>query len=168
MSNIQRTIATLQPKLDALQIQPRLDKARYKAEAGLSRRGFVSGGRAKGGVEGEEEEGLVRRPGSLTGGRRTSRVRKARPHWTSTDPESNGNIFDDPDVDSDSPDEYVEGGDEWTRSRGMDPSPVRQSRRGRNAFDAEESSLGSGSDRVLRGVEKDNLKWPAGEGWKPL
>jgi hypothetical protein len=167
MSNIQRTIATLQPKLDALQIQPRLDKARYKAEAGLSRRGFVSGGRAKGGVEGEEEEGLVRRPGSSIRGR-TSRARKARPHWTSGDPEGNGNIFDDPDVDSDSPDDNVEGGDEWTRSRGMDPSPARQSRRGQNTFDAEVSSLGSGSDHALRGVEKDNLKWPAGEGWKPL
>ena len=167
MSNIQRTIATLQPKLDALQIQPRLDKARYKAEAGLSRRGFVSGGRAKGGVEGEEEEGLVRRPVSSTRGR-TSRVRKVRPHWTSGDPEGNGNVFDDPDVDSDSPDDNVEGDEEWRRSRGMDPSPARQSRRGQSPFDVEESSLGSGSDRVLRGVEKDNLKWPAGEGWKPL
>lgn len=168
MSNIQRTIATLQPKLDSLQIQPRLDKARYKAEAGLSRRGFVSGGRTKVGVEGEEEEGLVRRPGSLTSGGRTSRVRKARPHWTSGNPESNGNIFDDPDVDSDSPDDNADGDEEWTRSRGMDSSPVRQSRRGQDVFAAEEGSLDPGGDDVLRGVEKDNLKWPAGEGWKPL
>jgi len=124
----------------------------------------VSGGRAKGGVEGEEEEGLVRRPVSSTRGR----VRKVRPHWTSGDPEGNGNVFDDPDVDSDSPDDNVEGDEEWRRSRGMDPSPARQSRRGQSPFDVEESSLGSGSDRVLRGVEKDNLKWPAGEGWKPL
>lgn len=128
----------------------------------------MSGGRPKGGVEGEEEEGLVRRPGSSTSGGRTSRVRKAHPHWTSGDPEGNGNIFDDPDVDSDSPDDNVEGGEEWTRSRGMNSSPARQSRRGQNTFDAEEVSLGSGSDGGLRGVEKDNLKWPAGEGWKPL
>ncbi|KIM40807.1 hypothetical protein M413DRAFT_446178 [Hebeloma cylindrosporum] len=156
MSNIQRTIATLQPKLDALQIQPRLDKARYKAEAGLSRRGFVSGGRAKSGVEGEEEEGLVRRPGSSTSGGRTGRGRK---------PEVNGNIFDDPGVDSDSFDDHGEGGEEWSRSRGMDSSPVRQRQ---NVFDAERDSLGPGQDDGLRGVEKDNLKWPAGEGWKPL
>ena len=168
MSNIQRTIATLQPKLDALQIQPRLDKARYKAEAGLSRRGFVSGGRAKGGVEGEEEEGLVRRLGSSTNGGGTSRVRTSRPHWIPGDPKGNGNIFDDPEVDSDSPDEDIERSEEWTRSRGMESSPVRQSRRGQHVFDAEEASLGPGSDGGIRGVEKDNLKWPAGEGWKPL
>jgi len=128
----------------------------------------VTGGRAKGGVEGEEEEGLVRRSGSSTNGGGTSRVRKSRPHWTPGDPKGNGNIFDDPEVDSDSSDDNVEGKEEWARSRGMDSSPVRQSRRGQHVFDAEEDSLGHGSDGGLRDVEKDNLKWPAGEGWKPL
>ncbi|KAF8646085.1 hypothetical protein AX16_007398 [Volvariella volvacea WC 439] len=45
LSNIQKAIAGLQPKIDA-----RLDKARFKAEAGLSKRGFVRAGGA-----GEEE-----------------------------------------------------------------------------------------------------------------
>ncbi|TFK61061.1 hypothetical protein BDN72DRAFT_863892 [Pluteus cervinus] len=41
LGHFQRTLATLQPRFEAL--QPKLDKARYKAEAGLSRRGFVRG-----------------------------------------------------------------------------------------------------------------------------
>ncbi|KDQ23489.1 hypothetical protein PLEOSDRAFT_1079586 [Pleurotus ostreatus PC15] len=53
-SPFHRTLATLQPKLDAL--QPKLDKVRYKAEAGLSRRGFV---RERGWREGEDEQGTA-------------------------------------------------------------------------------------------------------------
>jgi hypothetical protein len=90
MSNIQRTIANLQPKLDALRFDG--SKARYKAEAGLSRRGFVrdsSRGR-------EDQEGLMPSSGEDT-----------------------------------SVDSAVEDEDELYK-------------------------------------EKDNLKWPAGEGWKPL
>jgi hypothetical protein len=161
LSNIHRTIATLQPKLDALQIQPRLDKARYKAEAGLSRRGFVSGGRAKTGLEGQEEEGLVKHGSG----------RRAQPQWTSSrnrDHEGKGDIFDDPDMDSDGLDDDFEEGEKWMRSRGMNSSPVRETMRGQNVFDAEEDPLGSSGDDASGGVEKDNLKWPAGEGWKPL
>ncbi|KAF8163845.1 hypothetical protein B0H34DRAFT_795489 [Crassisporium funariophilum] len=111
MSNIQRTIATLQPKLDALQIQPRLDKARYKAEAGFSRRGFVRDvGRHKAGVEGEEEEGLFHGNGGDAG-------------------------VDDAEED-----------DEWMRGRGR-------------SWDREGGGAKDGDD---------NLKWPVGEGWKPL
>jgi len=90
MSNIQRTIANLQPRLDALRFDG--SKARYKAEAGLSRRGFVrdsSRGR-------EDQEGLMPSSGEDAG------------------------------VDS-----AVEDEDGFWK-------------------------------------EKDNLKWPAGEGWKPL
>ncbi|KAJ7594071.1 hypothetical protein C8J56DRAFT_427299 [Mycena floridula] len=53
LSNLQRTLSQLQPKLD---------KARYKAEAGISRRGFVRDGVAKNGLEGEEEAGLMSEP----------------------------------------------------------------------------------------------------------
>ena len=90
MSKIQRTIANLQPKLDALRFDG--SRARYKAEAGLSRRGFVrdsSRGR-------EDQEGLMPSSGEEAG------------------------------VDSAAEDE----------------------------------------DGFWK--EKDNLKWPAGEGWKPL
>ncbi|TFK64798.1 hypothetical protein BDN72DRAFT_962980 [Pluteus cervinus] len=73
LGHLQRTLATLQPRFEAL--QPKLDKARYKAEAGLSRRGFVRGavgvaghsgngpmiyGKTAAELEKEEEEGLVR------------------------------------------------------------------------------------------------------------
>ena len=122
----------------------------------------MSGGRTKSGLEGQEEERLVRRG---------SRGR-THPQWTSSsrneDPESNGSIFDDPDIDSNALDDGVEGSEKWMRSRGMDTSPVGETMRGRNVFDAEEDPLGPGGGGPLGGVEKDNLKWPAGDGWKPL
>lgn len=122
----------------------------------------MSGGRAKSGLEGQEQEGLVRR-GS---GRRTQH--QWTPSSRNEDPEGKGNIFDDPDIDSDGLGDDVEGNGSWMKSRGMNSSPVGESMRGRNFFHAEESPLGSGGDDALGAVEKDNLKWPAGEGWKPL
>jgi hypothetical protein len=63
-SNIQRTIDALHHIHD--QLQPKLDKARYKAEAGLSKRGYVrsavrsSGEESPTAVESEEQESLTR------------------------------------------------------------------------------------------------------------
>ncbi|KIL66452.1 hypothetical protein M378DRAFT_197506 [Amanita muscaria Koide BX008] len=56
LAALQRTFASLQPKLD---------KARYKAEAGISRRGFIQGdgfggNGTRGSEDGGEREGLVR------------------------------------------------------------------------------------------------------------
>ncbi|KAF4615789.1 hypothetical protein D9613_012356 [Agrocybe pediades] len=140
LSNIQRTIANLQPKLEGLNIHPHLDKARYKAEAGFSKRGFVRDpGRHKTGVEGEEEEGLME-----DGKGRASSVGRMR--WGMPGgPEKD--VFDDPEVDDDSV-------DDWTRSRGS-----------RDVF-GEAGEVRSVSPLEIG--ETDNLKWPAGEGWKPL
>lgn len=64
-SNIQRTIEALHSFHG--QLQPKLEKARYKAEAGFSRRGYVRGPSVRASVEGspartdvEEKEGLTR------------------------------------------------------------------------------------------------------------
>ena len=138
LGNIQRTLATLQPKLDALQLQPRLDKARYKAEAGLSRRGFVRDGRAgKGGLEGEEEEGLM--DGSSRG----------RDGWDGVD----GVVL-------------------YDRGRTDGRVSERGGEGGAGQYVGMDGSAGHGEavwdEDGAVGVEKDNLKWPTGEGWKPL
>ncbi len=64
-SNIQRTIEALHSFHG--QLQPKLEKARYKAEAGFSRRGYVRGSSVRASAEGsparadvEEREGLTR------------------------------------------------------------------------------------------------------------
>ncbi|CAA7263499.1 unnamed protein product [Cyclocybe aegerita] len=132
IGSVQRAIANLglHDKLEHL--QPKLDKARYKAEAGLSRRGFVRdhGGRMRNPLEGEEEEGLM---GGEGGGRGRRRPRN-----------------EDPDVDSDEE-------EAWRRGRGMDEDGMKvRTKTSPNFFEEPED------------IEKDNLKWPAGEGWKPL
>jgi len=123
-----------------LQIQPHLDKARYKAEAGLSKRGFVREGLGhknsrSGGVDGDGDEleggledGLEGLMGSGVGEKQIKRSR-----WRDGD-------------------RGYDGDSDWTRSEGMDHGLERQ------YSDEEEEN----------GLEKDNLKWPAGEGWKPL
>lgn len=56
MSNIQKTISNLQ-----LKAQPKLDAVRYKAEAGMSRRGYFNHAQfgSSMGWHGEDEEGLM-------------------------------------------------------------------------------------------------------------
>ena len=146
-------LASLQKTL--LQIQPHLDKARYKAEAGLSKRGFVRDGLRRGkssgsvgvDVDGDEEEigsedGLERLVNNgIDGGGGKKQLAMGR--WRVN---SDGGGLDG-EVDQDS---------DWTRSEGMSMSHGR-SRAHRHDSDGDEDSL-----------EKDNLKWPAGEGWKPL
>ena len=138
-----------------LQIQPHLDKARYKAEAGLSKRGFVRDGlrsRGKsfgsGSGDGEDEkdgleedglEGLMMGRGGgggggSDGGKRTSRWRVNH---------DDDRAYDGEEVDQDS---------DWMRNEGMSSGQTQ----GRVQSDEDD------------GLEKDNLKWPAGEGWKPL
>ena len=143
-------IASLQKTF--LLIQPHLDNARYKAEAGLSKRGFVRDGLRRGkssgsggGVDGdadEEEngsedglEGLMNN-GSDGGGKKQIGMGRWR---------DGGDLDGEVDQDSD-----------WTRSEGMSMSSG-QGRVHRQDSDGDDDSL-----------EKDNLKWPAGEGWKPL
>ena len=100
IAHIQRTLSSLQ-----LKAQPTLDKARYKAEAGLVKRGYVHHAHRSPWAE-EGEEGLMGEDG--------------------------GASVDVTDSDDDE-------------------------RRGRD--------LGNG--RTWR-AERDEMKWPRGEGWNPL
>lgn len=114
MANLQRTLTSLQ-----LKAQPRLDAARYKAEAGLSRRGYVHHPHRSPWVE-EGEEGLMARKRN------------------GADREDGAGV-----------------------DRGYDGAVT----------DDEHSSDDERGRRLAAGWDKgtnDNLKWPAGEGWKPL
>jgi len=137
-------------------MQPHLDKARYKAEAGLSKRGFVRDGLRRGkrsgsvGVDGdgkEEEDGLedglegLMSNGSDGGGKKQIGMSRWRGQT-----DGGGGLDGEVDRDSD-----------WTRSEGMSMMSRGSKGRVQDSDGDEEDSL-----------EKDNLKWPAGEGWKPL
>jgi len=114
MANLQRTLTSLQ-----LKAQPKLDAARYKAEAGLSRRGYVHHSHHSPWVE-EGEEGLMVADVESEDGR------------PGVDPDYDRAFTDD------------EHSSEEERMRGR---------------------------RIAAGWDKghgDSLKWPAGEGWKPL
>ncbi|KAF9226021.1 hypothetical protein BS17DRAFT_806980 [Gyrodon lividus] len=116
MSNIQKTISNLQHKA-----QPKLEAVRYKAEAGISRRGYVN--HAQLGGTWWREDGKER----LVSGTR----------WAAA------NIDCDPYSEPTTDDEPSSGDD----------------------YDQRQKSGGSHRDFL---TEVDNLKWPAGEGWKPL
>ncbi|OJA13353.1 hypothetical protein AZE42_04515 [Rhizopogon vesiculosus] len=117
MSHIQKTISNLQ-----LKAQPRLDAARYKAEAGLSpRRGFVLHSRW---VE-EGERALM------------------------ADTDAEGGQGDQGEDDGAHVDPYSE------------PPSTDDSEEDRERI----QNLGVRRDSLK---EADNLKWPAGEGWRPL
>jgi len=115
ISHIQKTITNLQ-----LKAQPRIDAARYKAEAGLSRRGFVShspGGRWMG----EGEQGLM--------------------------------------TDTDTRWEDADDGTHVDQDAGPYSEPPTEEDRDR----VEHTKAHHDSWK-----QADNLKWPAGEGWRPL
>ncbi|KAF8810918.1 hypothetical protein BYT27DRAFT_7185239 [Phlegmacium glaucopus] len=157
ISNTPNPLTSLQKTF--LQIQPHLDKARYKAEAGLSKRGFVRDGlrtRSKnsgsGGADGDggedadgSEDGLegLMGGGGNDGGGGKTQVRRWRVHH---DGSGGGGVR------GGSLDRAYDGDSDWTRSEGMSMSLTA---RGRS--DGDEDDLG-----------RDNLKWPVGEGWKPL
>ncbi|KAG1808155.1 hypothetical protein EV424DRAFT_1646874 [Suillus variegatus] len=117
MSHIQKTISNLQ-----LKAQPKLDAARYKAEAGLSRRGFVHHSHAPARWMEEGEQGLM----------------------TDTHREDDDGAHVDRDPNTESPtDDEPSSGEDLERMKN------------------------SGVHRDFL-KEKDNLKWPVGEGWRPL
>jgi len=135
-----------------LQIQPHLDKARYKAEAGLSKRGFVRDGLRRGkssgsigidgggdGEENESEDGLEGLMSKDSDGGGKKQIGLGR--WRV---QSDGGGLDG-EVDQES---------DWIRNEGMSMA------RGRGRV--------QDSDGDECSTEKDNLKWPAGDGWKPL
>ncbi|KAG6841403.1 hypothetical protein C0991_011567 [Blastosporella zonata] len=110
--------------------QPRLEKARYKAEAGLSRRGYVrERSRSKGP---EETEDLLVTSSPFDGGKSEVGTRVAG--WRGRG-YGYGEAYDPPSVDG-------------SADAGSDSSP----------------------SSPRRETERDNLKWPVGEGegWRPL
>ncbi|KAF8624438.1 hypothetical protein AX17_007147 [Amanita inopinata Kibby_2008] len=157
-SNIQRTLASFQPALD---------KARYKAEAGLSRRGFVRDNVVGENGEGEvEKEGLVRKWG-----------------WNGWS-ERNGYGYDRPGVDGDldhagcddgegDVDDEVEGERGLLRNRrgeGMNGNGNGNGYKNGEAKRQEAMNTGDSDWDTQVIDERDHLKWPVevGEGWKPL
>ncbi|TFK35288.1 hypothetical protein BDQ12DRAFT_737708 [Crucibulum laeve] len=139
MVSIQRTLAGLQPKLESL--QPKFDKARYKAEAGLSRRGFVREGHGR---RAGDKEGLM-----------DDELRRGDDNGVGMDDDSDG-----PGVDQDDDED-----ERWRedRERGRGRAFADQRERGGDDFWIRDHKAQGG---VVQ--EKDNLKWPAGEGWAPL
>ncbi|KAG2152529.1 uncharacterized protein EDB93DRAFT_1249049 [Suillus bovinus] len=117
MSHIQKTISNLQ-----LKAQPKLDAARYKAEAGLSRRGFVHHSHAPARWVEEGEQGLMTD--------------------THHEDDDGAHVDNDPTTESPTDDEPSSGEDlEQMKNSGVHRDFLK---------------------------EKDNLKWPVGEGWRPL
>jgi len=121
IANIQKTLTNFQ-----LKAQPKLDAVRYKAEAGISKRGYVHHAQLGGTWWREEgEQGLM-----------------ADTRWTAAD------VDRDPDAEPTTDDE---------------PSSSED----RNARRTTAKATSAASHREFL-TESDNLKWPMGEGWKPL
>ncbi|KAH9930465.1 uncharacterized protein BXZ73DRAFT_90288 [Epithele typhae] len=145
LGSLQRTFTSL-----SLRAQPALDTARYKAEGAFSRRGFVPHHGAGAGPfrrEGDVRRGLM---GDADG---------------VGDCASPGPDNDDADssVDQDS---VADGLDGRARNGAMGMSVEERARRWREGGVDVTVEEGSGGRRMV--LERDELKWPAGDGWRPL
>ncbi|KAF7797696.1 hypothetical protein EIP86_008896 [Pleurotus ostreatoroseus] len=144
LANIRSTFVGLQPKLDA---------ARYKAEAGLSRRGYVNYGRESVWHD-EGEERLMSEPDSVT--RENTGI--------SIEESDDGGVGQDTGAE-----DGIGAGEKgrWNGAKkgGGSIASWDDSRRGRSATSGGE--LRSGRMKPWE-VERDEMKWPAGEGWAPL
>ncbi|KAF9269530.1 hypothetical protein L218DRAFT_1072359 [Marasmius fiardii PR-910] len=167
--NLKSIAASLSPQLH--QLQPKLDKARFKAEAGLSKRGFIvnpSMSRRKedqeGLMSGEDRSSEVDDDGDLRNPYVQRRGNRERPKTVSG---SGVSVWEDNIVYSDSSDECPEDAGR-NRHRG-----VKQSRITNNNSPIRERRVGSapsGSDQDDLRADMDHLKWPVGEseGWRRL
>ncbi|PFH45493.1 hypothetical protein AMATHDRAFT_88789 [Amanita thiersii Skay4041] len=168
--NLHRTLTSaLHPKLEV--IQPRLEKARFKAEAGLSRRGFV---RDMGG--GEEGEGLVagsrrgRRDGSRKG-REGSLVRgRGRFVYDEEEDEEDEGGEEERRVGVDSLCERDGDGRGRCRMREREGEKVGGVGKGDGGSSSSDWERDVGTGVGMMTLERDNLKWPVevGEGWERL
>ena len=121
MANFQKTLTNFQ-----LKAQPKLDAVRYKAEAGISKRGYVHHAQLGATRWREEgEQGLM-----------------ADTRWTAD------NVDRDRDSEPTTDDEPSSGEGQGTRRRTVTATSATPHR-----------------DFL---TESDNLKWPMGEGWRPL
>ncbi|GBE89335.1 hypothetical protein SCP_1503430 [Sparassis crispa] len=132
MASLQKTLVGLHQRA-----QPHLENARYKAEAGLTRRGFVQHQNGPRWMMQRSEERLVSTDTGESGGDGDVGL--------GTDESS---VDQDLDVDTGPEEPEGHAWEERLRRRRME--------KGQNAR------------KDLLGVERDNLKWPVGEGWRPL
>lgn len=138
IANLQKTLTTLGQKA-----APRLDSARYKAEAAFNPRGFVQHSNSRPGL------------GGLAG------------RWSAREAEER--LIDSEDEvvgDGESSVGQDITGDSMTATGGEEPEWSQRLRKLKMG-DAEGDGRESPSRRSF-GVERDDLKWPAGEGWKRL
>ena len=145
ISSIKNTIMGLQPKFEA---------ARYKAEAGLSKRGYVSHGNSSF-LHEDVEERLV--PSSASSVAESAGC-------VSLDSDDGGLSQDLSALDVDdegSKTSTPNNGYRWN-GRGWDDTGRLRSSSG--------GVLGGLDEKPRRpwNVERDEMKWPAGEGWRPL
>lgn len=132
-------------------LQPKLDAARYKAEAGISRRGYVPHANASPFHE-ESEDRLV-----------TSSASSITENSTGLSIESDdGGLGQDVSILDDEPEgSKSRSGESWDGKRWDDSGRTRSF--GGSGFDGDERK-----PRRPWEVERDEMKWPTGEGWKPL
>ncbi|THH26632.1 hypothetical protein EUX98_g7558 [Antrodiella citrinella] len=150
-------IAGLQKTFNNLhqRAQPKLDAARYKAEAGLTKRGFVSHG---GWMREEGEERLIDEPDDME---TNHRVLGSGPFERSQD-----------DLDVSEISDVERSWEERLRSlRGSQSHTGHLSRGdgggGGSSGREKEKKEDKVKDRTWL-FDRDEMKWPAGEGWKPL
>ena len=155
-----RALASLQRTFAGL--QPRLDSARYKAEAGLARRGFVPGSGA-----GEEGAALIGGHAHAHGhGSGSGAQGHALRQTHRRDPSDDAPGVDGASSASTSEDDDGAVDEAWRRARGMDVRTLP--RRDRPDSDVFADGAGGVYTGPPGADEQDNLKWPAGEGWRPL
>jgi len=140
IANLQKTLTSLGQKA-----APRLDSARYKAEAAFTPRGFVQHSHARPGLG-----GLSGRWG----------VREGEERLIDSEDEAAG--------DGDSSVGQDITGDSVRGPGGEEPEWSQRLRRLKMGETENDGGRESPSSRRSFGVERDELKWPAGDGWKRL
>ncbi|KAH8089862.1 hypothetical protein BXZ70DRAFT_954193 [Cristinia sonorae] len=160
IAGLQKTFNNL-----TMKAQPKLDAARYKAEAGFSRRGFVPHGNGNW-MRREGEERLIDEPDTLADAPlASSPFNHSREDLDSSEVSGSG---------------VSEGEDRERRNwegrlksmRGSQShtgqlSSGREKRASKVLVGADPGELSKVKDRTWL-FERDGLKWQAGEGWKPL
>lgn len=139
IANLQRTLTSLGQKA-----APRLDSARYKAEAAFNPRGFVQHSHARPGLS-----GLGARWG----------VQEGEERLIDSDDEAVG--------DGESSVGQDITGDSAKSPGGEEPEWSQRLRRLKMG-EAENDGGRESPSRRSFGVERDEMKWPTGEGWKRL
>ncbi|KAH9932368.1 uncharacterized protein B0H18DRAFT_987818 [Fomitopsis serialis] len=139
IANLQKTLTSLGQKA-----APRLDSARYKAEAAFTPRGFVQHSHARPGLGG-------------LGGRWGVREGEERLIDSEEEAVGDGESSVGQDITGDSVRSPGSEEPEWSRR-------LRRLKMGEGENDGGRES----PSRRSFGVERDELKWPAGDGWKRL